>query len=429
MSSSIKNLLSERIQKKQKELHLWFEENTRRAPPPFYSSVDLRDADFKIVPVDSNLYPAGFNNLCQEDIRTAPNLMRDSIYSTLNRLGLSSPKRILILPESHTHNAFYIENIYNLMQIISNAGYEVRLGWYDPSSTHNIEHPFSIESTSKKELQAHPIHIQSGILSAGGFVPDMVLLNNDFSSGYPEPLDSVTQPIIPSYALGWHSRKKSEHFLYYNQLAAEFASILEVDPWMIQIDTQEITPVNFNENQGTEQVAKVVDQFLQRIGQTYKERGIPRKPFVFIKNNAGTYGIGIMQAHSADELRYLNRRIKNKMSVGKSHRHINSVIVQEGIPTSTHVDHLAAEPVIYLLGCELIGGFLRTHPKKNEEENLNSPGMVFQKLCMSDLRKPERGNRPTLELVYGSIARISALATGKELQTHHVKRPLETSLR
>jgi hypothetical protein len=49
--------------------------------------------------------------------------------------------------------------------------------------------------------------------------------------------------------------------------------------------------------------------------------------------------------------------------------------------------------------------------------------MVFRKLCMSDLRKPDdteadaedKGEEPILELIYGSIARISALAAGREL--------------
>ena len=81
--------------------------------------------------------------------------------------------------------------------------------------------------------------------------------------------------------------------------------------------------------------------------------------------------------------------------------------------------------MIYLLGGELIGGFLRTNTEKGDEENLNSQGMVFKKLCMSDLRTPDADEdpedlkaEPIRELAYGSIARISALATGLELASH-----------
>src|SRR4029077_19004762 len=127
---------------------------------------------------------------------------------------------------------------------------------------------------------------------------------------------------------------------------------------------------------------------LGRTQLAYESHQVDRKPFVFIKNNAGTYGMGIMVAHSADDVKQMNRRMKNKMSVGKNRLPIQSVVVQEGIPTATLIDRLAAEPVIYLVGCELIGGFLRTNTEKGVEENLNSQGMVFKKLCMSDLRNP-----------------------------------------
>src|SRR5690606_37359279 len=126
---------------------------------------------------------------------------------------------------------------------------------------------------------------------------------------------------------------------------------------------------------------------------------------------------------SAEEVLTVNRREKNKMSVGKNRSQIHSVVVQEGIPTSMIVNRLAAEPAIYLAECELIGGFLRTHTSRGVDENLNSPGMVFKTLCMSDLQSladPQEfaDSDPAereLELVYGSIARLSSLAAGREL--------------
>lgn len=430
MSSKVVKHLYERIQAKREDLLQWQIQCAAKAPPPFYCSIDLRDSGHKIVPVDSNLYPAGFNNICPEDLRIAPRVFQDQITNLLKQRGRHLAQRILILPESHTSNSYYIENLYYLKQIIENAGIETQIGWYGPlpeGSTGQAKDSVVLTSFTGKELVAYPIEIRGGVVSAGQFVPDMILLNNDFSSGYPEPLDAVTQPILPSHSLGWHSRKKSEHFLYYNELAGQFADIIKVDPWLIQIDTEEVGPVNFSENLGTDKVAAVVDRILQRTKQAYVDHQVDRKPFVFVKNNAGTYGMGILVAHSSDELKNMNRRTKNKMSVGKNRMPIGSVVVQEGIPTATLIDRLAAEPVIYLFGCELIGGFLRTNTEKGDEENLNSQGMVFKKLCMSDLRKDEDeagssesdpSHPPVLELVYGSIARLSALATGMELARH-----------
>ncbi len=415
--------LSKKLLAKRSELLAWYQEKAQIAPPPFYLSVDLRDSGHKIAPVDCNLYPAGFNNLCSEDIRTAPAVIRSEILKEASSLGLSDPQKILILPESHTSNTYYIENLAQLSDLIREAGFEVQVGWYVADlAASNTNTPIPLKSVSGRELQALPIEIPvGGVLSAGGFVPDLILINNDFSAGYPKVLDAVVQPMIPSHRLGWHTRKKSEHFFHYNNLAAEFAQIAGIDPWVVQIDTQEVAGVNFNEELGTDRVVDQVQQMLVRTQTAYERHQIGEPPFVFVKNNAGTYGMGIMVVHSADEITQMNRRTKNKMSVGKGKAQIESVVVQEGIPTQTRFEKTSAEPVIYMVGCELIGGFLRTNPERGDEDNLNSAGMVFKRLCMSDLRDAERGEMPeagVLEIVYGAIARISALAAGLEIKAH-----------
>ncbi len=434
----LKPYLAKQIQKNIHKIWDWNLSYNKLAPPPFYCSVDLRDSEYKIAPVDCNLYPAGFNNICPEDLRLAPALLRTQIEAICLRGNFELPRKILILPESHTSNSYYIENIYTLNLILTQAGFETTLGWYyspttQDESVQEMHHgtecdEILLTSFTQKELKAHPIQIKERVLSAGGFVPDMILLNNDFSSGYPKILDSIQQPILPSHILGWHSRKKSSHFKYYNQLAKEFATLIDIDPWHIQIETQEVGPVNFNEEKGVDQVATATKKVLEGLNQAYREHQVEQKPFVYVKNNQGTYGMGIIVIHSEEELSKLNRRSKNKMSVGKNHLPIESVIVQEGIPTNTIINRVTAEPVIYLFGSELVGGFLRTNEKKNREENLNSQGMVFKKLCMSDLKclsqigdtcetlSNEKERIPVLELVYGSIARISALATGLELK-------------
>ncbi|MBS1961051.1 MAG: glutamate--cysteine ligase [Bdellovibrionales bacterium] len=417
---AFKRGIAEKIRAKESEIRDWYSRHAKNAPPPMYCSVDLRDSGHKIVPVDSNLYPAGFNNVCPEDHRTAPPIFREALRSRAAREGVTDPKQVLILPEFHTTNTYYLENLYYLKTLVETAGFEVRIGWLsEPAIAEGLE----LRTASEKILRAYPLRVNGGRAEVGSdgetFVPDVILLNNDFSGGYPPILDTITQPILPSHRLGWHTRKKSEHFKYYNRLAKEFAEIAGFDPWIIQIETEEVDHVDFNEDVGTDRVADVVERVLKRTKEAYVAHGVKTEPFAFVKNNAGTYGIGIMVAHSADEIRGMNRRTKNKMSVGKNKRHIDSIVVQEGVPTATLVDRLASEPVIYLFGCELIGGFLRTNTERGIEENLNSQGMVFRKLCMSDLREePEEGGAEdmSMEQVYGAVARISALATGLELK-------------
>src|SRR3546814_17885295 len=45
------------------DIETWFRQQWQHTAPPFYSSVDLRNAGFKLAPVDTNLFPGGFNNL------------------------------------------------------------------------------------------------------------------------------------------------------------------------------------------------------------------------------------------------------------------------------------------------------------------------------------------------------------------------------
>src|ERR1700710_246089 len=94
----MKKQLAAKIQKNQKKISEWYMAHAKLAPPPFYSSVDLRDSGFKIVPVDSNLYPAGFNNVCPEDLRTAPPIFRKALVARAEEAGVKDPKKILILP-------------------------------------------------------------------------------------------------------------------------------------------------------------------------------------------------------------------------------------------------------------------------------------------------------------------------------------------
>ena len=47
-------------------IETWFRKKWQETPAPLTSSVDLRHAGFKLAPVDTNLFPAGFNNLNKE---------------------------------------------------------------------------------------------------------------------------------------------------------------------------------------------------------------------------------------------------------------------------------------------------------------------------------------------------------------------------
>ena len=45
------------------DIEHWFRTQWLEYSSPFYASVDLRNSGFKLAPVDTNLFPGGFNNL------------------------------------------------------------------------------------------------------------------------------------------------------------------------------------------------------------------------------------------------------------------------------------------------------------------------------------------------------------------------------
>ncbi len=415
-TSQLKTKFTSQLFKHRNEVQEWFGRKFAEYPPPFYCSVDIRDSGEKIAPVDCNLFPAGFNNICEVDREVSPRLFKDQITKLAALHSISIPEKILIIPENHTENKFYLENLYYLRTILEEAGFEVELARHSDDQTN-----YDLTSASEKTIKEYFI-IREGnqLKTSSGFSPDWIILNNDFSQGFPEFLVGLTQPVFPTFKLGWHTRKKSTHFEHYNALTTEFCNLIGLEPWHCTIESVPVAHVNFNEGTGIDRVIETADALFKKLQAEYDLHGVTRKPALFIKNDAGTYGMGIMVIESIEELKTMNRRTKNKMSMGKNKSSIDQVLVQEGIPTTLTVDGLTSEPVIYMMGQALIGGFIRSNSERNDMDNLNSQGMLFKKLCFKDLSESlESGVRkevPTLEAVYGTIAKLSALAAAIEIK-------------
>ena len=107
----------------QTEIEHWFRSQWILYRAPFYSSVDLRNAGFKVAPVDTNLFPAGFNNLNPAFLP----LCVHAVQAAIEHL-CPQARRLIIVPESHTRNKFYLENLATLQAIIEKAGLDVRIG-------------------------------------------------------------------------------------------------------------------------------------------------------------------------------------------------------------------------------------------------------------------------------------------------------------
>src|SRR6056300_1722706 len=110
------------------EIEQWFRSKWLDQEAPFYASVDLRNSGFKISPVDTNLFPAGFNNL---NPQFEP-LAIQAVTVAIEKICPEASK-IILIPENHSRNIFYFKNLYTLINILRNAGLEVEIGSIDES--------------------------------------------------------------------------------------------------------------------------------------------------------------------------------------------------------------------------------------------------------------------------------------------------------
>ncbi|RZA05578.1 MAG: glutamate--cysteine ligase [Proteobacteria bacterium] len=409
--------LVEKISAKQKELDSWLNEQCKKAPAPPYTSIDLRDSGFKMSPVDSNIFPAGFNNICVDDW----NLAASTFERVLTRVCKGQrPAKILIVPENHTSNLFYFENLWALKEILTLAKFEVVIGHLNPAFEANLPKGCtSVKTQSGRTIVLEKIIREGNLLQTERVrfeSTDLVLLNNDLSGGVPAEVEGLAQTLSPHPSLGWHRRTKSEHLRHYTELATEFAGILGVDPWLFTTRFASVDNLDFDGGAGMDRLAETTDKVLGEIRADYKERGIDKEAHVFIKHNSGTYGRSIMTVRSGKEVLELNRREKNKMNVSKGGVQVHSVVIMEGIPTDLKADDETAEPVVYLAGSEPIGGFLRLNPNRDAEGNLNSPGAHFKPLCFANLFRDAQAANVVLEKLYGALGRLSTLANGREIQ-------------
>ncbi len=426
----------------QTRIEAWFRQKWKQHRPPFYGSVDIRNAGYKMASIDMNLFPGGFNNLNPNFIPLASIAAQDAVDRACD-----NARSVLLVPENHTRNTFYLQNVYALAGILRNAGFEVRIGSLNPEITEAVE----LETALGNRLTIEPLLRTRGrVHLADGFSPCFVLLNNDLSAGVPEILQDISQTVLPPLHGGWTTRRKTEHFAAYNRIAAEFAELLGIDEWQINPYFEKIGGLNFQEREGEDALAAAVERVLAKIQAKYDEKGITDQPFVIVKADAGTYGMGVMSVKSADEVRGLNRKNRNKMAKVKEGLEVSEVIVQEGIYTYETLNGAVCEPVVYMMDRFVIGGFFRVHEGRGADENLNAGGMVFVPLNHSipttgcaDENEAQDGDesgdckrvfaqwdelgipRPNPQdpdstgnrlYVYGVMARLSLLAAALELE-------------
>ena len=375
--SEFYDLFLSQLDKHKQKLDSWWQDQlSLHAFQPFYSSFDIRHSHSKLAPVDANVFPAGFNNISPKDKPHLVSLIKSYIDTHFPKV-----RKILLLVEEHTKNKYYWKNIKALKSFIESAGFTVSL-----CSIRKLEIP------SDFNVKVNLLYETSG---------DLIISNNDFSSAC--EVDSSHAPCMPPCEMGWYRRRKAGFFSHYNQLACEFAQILDLNPEHFSVSTQVFPDFDISSSDNLKKLQDAVTEFLSQL------KG--ESPYLFLKNNYGTYGLGIVTVHSGAEIQNWNYKKRKDLKATKGGGKVKELILQEGITSNLAFKGGSSEIVLYNIGSTLVGSFFRYHTKKTQEENLNSPGVEYQSLSLSELKLASRFK------VLEKINQLCFLSVCKELNS------------
>jgi len=406
--------LIEKIKRQQVKIHEWLKSYEGSKELPLYSSVDIRDAGFKIAVVDTNLFPAGFNNLCEHGLADSVKFIREAILSRVDHC-----QNILIVAEEHTRNTWYLENIRILQQIIEQAGFQTKIATFlfvQPGFCEDV-HFIELKTATEQPVRIYCFKSILKDITDGKQHFNLIILNNDLMSGIPDILKNSDIPTYPSIQAGWHSRLKSYHFKHTADLVAEFCKIIDLDPWYFTCFDRVVDHVDINQEADRVRMMDTAVDIFKQITAKYKDHGIDEKPFIFVKADAGTYGMGVMAIEDPKEIQELNRKDRNKLYKGKNAQVIERYLLQEGVPTIYNIDQQVSEVVIYQIANNLVGGFYRSHAAKTNRDNLNAQGMEIKKMCPHSRKYGDCGIHHDVNIfdVYRILARIAGIATHREI--------------
>lgn len=395
------------------QIERWFRLEWQERTPPFYCSTDLRNAGFKLAPVDTNLFPGGFNNLSEQVLPLA-------IQAAMVAVDKYCPeaRNLLMIAEDRLEQSDYRQNLLWLAKVLRQTGLEVRIGSLDPA----LEQSQRIDLSDGQVLVVEPVRRHGRRIVVDEFNPCTVLLNDDLSQGVPQVLRNAhEQTVLPPLHASWSVRRKSTHFGAYREVARRFAKAFQIDPWLIDPGFSSCGQVDFTSRDGEDCLIAGVESVLRQMRSKYREYKVNEKPFVIIKADAGTRGMGVLSVRSVDDVRNLSAAQRELMAVGEDGLPVTEVIVQEGVPTFETINDAVAEPVVYMIDRYVVGGFYRVHAERGPNENLNAPGMSFVPLPFaSSCNLPDAQALPEEAAnrfyAYGVVARLALLAASIELE-------------
>ncbi len=420
------NELEQRVLDAMPAIERWFRLEWMEHTPPFYSSVDIRNAGFKLAPVDTNLFPTGWQNL-------APAMVPLAVQAAMAAIEKICPeaRNLLLIPENQSHCTFYLSNVAQLQHIFRMAGLNVRVGSISP----DIKKPTTVALPDGQSVLLEPVIRKKGggrgRLGLKDFDPCTILLNNDLSAGLPGILEDIhEQFLLPPVHAGWTVRRKSTHFKSYEEVAKRFGKLIGVDPWLFTPLFEKCEALDLAKPSGVGELVAHVESVLAKIRRKYKEYGINERPFVVVKSDDGRRNAdsssALLMVRDARELQEpgkLAALAGDSVAPRAAPRNlVVNLMVQEGVLTNERMNAAVAEPVVYMMDRYVVGGVYRIHAERGVDDNLNAPGSRFVPLAFAEsAHLPQLGMKPGASApnrfyMYGVIGRLAMVAASYEME-------------
>jgi glutamate--cysteine ligase len=408
------NELEQRVLDSMPAIERWFRLEWMEHTPPFYSSVDVRNAGFKLAPVATNLYPEGWNYL-------TPEMMPLAVQAAMAAIEKICPeaRNLLLIPENRSTSTVYLSSLAQLRRIFHMAGLNVRIGSIDPA----IKKATSFELPNGESIVLEPVIRGKRRLGVKDFDPCTILLNNDLRAGAPGILEEIhEQYLLPPLHAGGSIRRKSKHFKCYEEVAKRLGKLLGVDPWLVNPMFARCGELNLGNSADMESLSSSVDAVLTKVRRKYKEYGIKDKPFVVLKADQAAHGNGIVTLRDAKDLDALRQKVQTLSGGKQDGQNVHELLIQEGVPSCERLNDAVAEPVVFMMDRYVVGGFYRVHADRVGDEDLNAPGSGFLPLAFEQsTRLPQPGSKPGASVpnrfyMYGVVGRLAMLAASYELE-------------
>ena len=182
----------------------------------------------------------------------------------------------MLVPENHTRNQFYLQNVATLAKILRHAGMHVRIGSLLPEITAaDRDRRFPTARSSRSSRSSAKATASSSAISIRAWCCSTTICRRAF----PAILRGVEQAVLPPLHAGWAVRRKSNHFEAYREVAEEFAALIGIDPWLVNPYFEQCGRIDFHERKGEECLEGYVAEILDDVRAKYREYKIDAGAF------------------------------------------------------------------------------------------------------------------------------------------------------